>query len=185
MVYVRLITYGDAHTMQNDDQRPSRSSVLWPLLFLVYLFLVANSLFTGLFAELEDRAAHTYRPDAGADVGAAILTLLFTAGPLVGWLWWQRQNRAAMDQLGSEERLIVRLLGALLAAAVLRNALVLALRLDTAVTALEGAILAVQGVASVVLLGGGLMLLNRNIGTDDSDSDALDHDDSESAPRLP
>ncbi len=149
--------------MYNDESDVSRGAVVWPLLFLVYLFLVANNLFTGMFNELQDRAGHTYRPEDGADIGEAVAALLFTAGPLLGWLWWRRGNADALAQIGGGERLIVRLLVALVGAATLRNMLVLALRLDAMPDAIEIAILGMQIAASVILIGGGLSLLNRNL----------------------
>lgn len=147
----------------HDDSHVSRGAVVWPLVFLVYLFLVANILFSGMFSELQDRAGHTYRPDAGAAVGEVIAALLFTAGPLVGWLWWRRGHGDALAGIDGEERLIVRLLVALVGAATLRNMLVLALRLDALPDAIEVAILGLQIAASVILIGGGLSLLNRNL----------------------
>lgn len=142
-----------------EERKAGRGTLAWSLVFLVYLFLVANSLFSGMFAELEDRAAYSYRPASTLELVEQIIALVVTLGPLAwGTLRWRALLRARGD-LSEEERLIAQLLVALVIAAALRSGLTLALRLDTASAALEWAILALQITASLVLVGGGLRLV--------------------------
>lgn len=145
----------------DDNQRVGRGSALWALAILVYLFLIANNLFTGMFAEIEDRHAYSYRPEAGAEVVGQGAAFALSAIPLVIGVGWLARHRGALAGLSAEERLILPLLVLLVAAAALRSGLALLLRAEPGGLhdVLEAAILVLQIGTSLVLVGGALRLL--------------------------
>lgn len=153
----------------SEEPQPGHWQIAIPLLLVLYLFIIANTLFGGMFSELDDRALHTYRPEDTPALIEQILAFITTAGPLLIGAAMIRRWHSMIAVLSNEERLIVYLLVALVIGTALRSGGALLLRLEIGTGAgMEALILGVQILASVVLIGGGLRLLQLNMGADDT-----------------
>lgn len=156
----------------HSEPQPSRWQIAMPLLLVIYLFIIANTLFGGMFRELDDRATHTYRPEDTPALIEQIVAFITTTIPLLIGVGLIRRGRALIRTLSGEEQLIVWLLIALIVGVALRSGAALLLRLDIgAGTSVEMLILGVQILASVALIGGGLRLLQLNMNTNDAAND--------------
>jgi hypothetical protein len=153
--------------------QPSRWQVIMPLLLVIYLFMIASVLFGGMFDELDDPHAHSYRPNAPIEQAGQVVALVVTGVLLVAGVWWLRRNPDALTGVARDERMIGIMLFVVMLATVDRC--LAALLLVQGVSnpgVVEFNILVIQILASIMLIGGGLSLLLHNMTSDDPPGDA-------------